>query len=122
MVGKYGRSVSPGLSEVGLKALLLRLTSLGELLMHRELLYRLSMVLALVGSAAKSSLGQTASTSPVKAKTAVEAYQNVQVLKDIPADQLVPAMQFSTYSLGVASRYCQVEGSLESDETTPAPT
>src|SRR5205085_12054135 len=99
MVGKYGRSVSPGLSEVGLKALLLRLTSLGELLMHRELLYRLSMVLAFVVSAAKSSLGQTA-TSPVKGKTAAEAYQNVQVLKDIPADQLVPAMQFITYSLG----------------------
>ena len=74
--------------------------------MHRELVYRLSMVLALVGSAAESSLGQTASTSPVKAKTAAEAYQNVQVLKDIPADQLVPAMQFITYSLGVECSYC----------------
>src|SRR6266581_6824494 len=122
MVGKYGRSVSRGLSEVGLKALLLRLTLLGELLMHRELLYRLSMVLALVGSAAKSSLGQTASTSPVKAKTAAEAYQNVQVLKDIPADQLVPAMQFITYSLGVECSYCHVEGALEKDEKKPKQT
>src|SRR6266581_8094794 len=122
MVGKYGRSVSRGLSEVGLKALLLRLTVLGELLMHRELLYRLSMVLALVGSAAKSSLGQTASTSPVKGKTAAEAYQNVQVLKDIPADQLVPAMQFITYSLGVECSYCHVEGALEKDEKKPKQT
>src|SRR5438034_6454511 len=122
MVGKYGRSVSPGLSEVGLKALLLRLTFLGELLMHRELLYRLSMVLALVGSAAESSHGQTASTSPVKARTAAEAYQNVQVLKDIPADQLVPAMQFITYSLGVECSYCHVEGALEKDDKKPKQT
>src|SRR5947207_12781828 len=122
MVVKYGRSVSRGLSEVGLKALLLRLTVLGERLMHREVLYRLSMVLALAGSAAKSSLGQTASTSPVKGKTAAEAYQNVQVLKDIPADQLVPAMQFITYSLGVECSYCHVEGALEKDEKKPKQT
>src|SRR5437870_6870982 len=122
MVGKYGRSVSPGLSEVGLKALLLRLTFLGELLMHRELVYRLSMVLALVGSAAESSLEQTASTFPVTAKTAAEAYQNVQVLKEIPADQLVPAMQFITYSLGVECSYCHVEGALEKDDKKPKQT
>ncbi len=90
--------------------------------MHRELLYRLSMVLALVGSAAKPSLGQTPSTSPVKGKTAAEAYQNVQVLKDIPADQLVPAMQFITYSLGVECSYCHVEGALEKDDKKPKQT
>ena len=90
--------------------------------MHRELVYRLSMVLALVGSAAESSLEQTASTFPVTAKTAAEAYQNVQVLKDIPADQLVPAMQFITYSLGVECSYCHVEGALEKDEKKPKQT
>ena len=90
--------------------------------MHRELLYSLSMVLALGGSAAESSLGQTASTTPVKGKTAAEAYQNVQVLKDIPADQLVPAMQFITYSLGVECSYCHVEGALEKDDKKPKQT
>jgi len=80
------------------------------------------MVLALGGSAAESSLGQTASTSPVKGKTAAEAYQNVQVLKDIPADQLVPAMQFITYSLGVECSYCHVEGALEKDDKKPKQT
>ena len=90
--------------------------------MRRDLLYKLSMVLALVGSAAESSLGQMASTSPAKAKTAAEAYQNVQVLKDIPADQLVPAMQFITYSLGVECSYCHVEGALEKDEKKPKQT
>ena len=90
--------------------------------MRRDLLYKLSMVLALVGSAAESSLGQMASTSPAKAKTAAEAYQNVQVLKDIPSDQLVPAMQFITYSLGVECSYCHVEGALEKDEKKPKQT
>jgi hypothetical protein len=80
------------------------------------------MVLALGGSAAESSLGQTASTSPVKGKTAAEAYQNVQVLKDSPADQLVPAMQFMTYSLGVECSYCHVEGALEKDDKKPKQT
>src|SRR5258708_19723286 len=90
--------------------------------MHRELLFRLSMVLALGGSAAESSLGQMASTSPVKGKTAAEAYQNIQVLKDIPADQLVPAMQFITYSLGVECSYCHVEGALDKDDKKPKQT
>lgn len=90
--------------------------------MPMEFLYRLSMVLALVGSAAESLLGQTASTSPVRGKTAAEAYQNVQVLKDIPADQLVPAMQFITYSLGAECSYCHVEGALEKDDKKPKQT
>ena len=30
---------------------------------------------------------------------AEEAYKNVQSLKGIPADQLIPSMQFITYSL-----------------------
>jgi photosynthetic reaction center cytochrome c subunit len=104
------------------KALLLTDLFFGELLMPMELLYRLSMVLALVGSATVSLLGQTASTSSVKGKTAAEAYQNVHVLKDIPADQLIPAMQFITYSLGVECSYCHVEGALEKDDKTPKQT
>lgn len=90
--------------------------------MPMDFLYRLSMVLALVGSAAESLLGQTASTSPAKGKTAAEAYQNIQVLKEIPADQLVPAMQFITYSLGVECSYCHVEGALEKDDKKPKQT
>jgi photosynthetic reaction center cytochrome c subunit len=90
--------------------------------MPMDFLYRLSMVLALVGSAAESLLGQTASASPAKAKTAAEAYQNIQVLKEIPADQLVPAMQFITYSLGVECSYCHVEGALEKDDKKPKQT
>ena len=38
-----------------------------------------------------------------KPKTAAEQFKNIQILKDMPADQLIPAMQFMTASLGVSS-------------------
>lgn len=64
----------------------------------------------------------TTNTSSPKGKSAAEAYQNIQVLKEIPADQLVPAMQFITYSLGVECSYCHVEGALEKDDKKPKQT
>src|SRR5246127_4419946 len=81
-------------------------------------LFRVSVALALLAAAVDSSLAQTASpnASPPIGKTAAEAYHNVQVLKEIPADQLIPAMQFITYSLGVECSYCHVEGALEKDD------
>jgi photosynthetic reaction center cytochrome c subunit len=50
-------------------------------------------------------------------QTASQKYKNVQVLKDIPADQLIPAMQFITGSLGVECDFCHVEkdGKMEFD-------
>src|SRR5215470_1630508 len=59
---------------------------------------------------------QTPATNSRNSKTAGEAYHNIQVLKDIPADELFPAMQFITYSLGVECSYCHVEGALEKDD------
>jgi hypothetical protein len=49
-------------------------------------------------------------------KKASEQFKNVQVLKDIPADQLIPAMQFITASLGVECGFCHVEGAFEKDD------
>jgi photosynthetic reaction center cytochrome c subunit len=39
-------------------------------------------------------------------KTTPKAFKNIQVLKDLPADDLVPAMQFITASLGVECEFC----------------
>ena len=61
---------------------------------------------------------QTPARAP-EAKTAAEAYHNIQVLKSIPSDQLIPSMQFITYSLGVECSYCHVEGALEKDDKKP---
>ena len=89
----------------------------GELI-DKELLRALAIAVSMLGISAEPSLGQTGSahTESLKDKSAAEAYQNIQVLKEIPADQLVPAMQFITYSLGVECSYCHVEGALEKDD------
>lgn len=52
----------------------------------------------------------------VAGKTAGEAFKNVRVLADIPADQLVPTMQFIAASLGVECNFCHVQGAFEKDD------
>ena len=52
----------------------------------------------------------------LEGKTAGEAYKNVLVLKDIPADQLIPTMQFIRASLGVGCGFCHVEGAFDKDD------
>lgn len=49
-------------------------------------------------------------------KTAGQAYKNVTELKDIPADQLLPAMQFISTALGVRCDTCHVAGKPEADD------
>ena len=84
----------------------------------------LGIAFTVVGISQKPSRGQTASANipPPSGMSAAEAYQNIKVLKEIPADQLVPAMQFITYSLGVECSYCHVEGALEKDDKKPKQT
>ncbi len=50
--------------------------------------------------------------------TAGKKFKNIQVLKDIPADQLIPSMQFISASLGVECDFCHTEnaGKLEFDK------
>ncbi len=56
------------------------------------------------------------------AKTAEQAFKNVQVLKAAPADQLIPSMQFISASLGVECEYCHVAGAFEKDDKKPKQT
>ena len=53
---------------------------------------------------------------PSHDKKASEIFKNVQVLKDVPSDQLIPAMQFITSSLGVQCSYCHVENAFDKDD------
>jgi len=55
-------------------------------------------------------------------KKAEEQYKNIQVLKGVPADQLIPGMQFITVSLGVECQFCHVEGAFEKDDKKPKQT
>jgi photosynthetic reaction center cytochrome c subunit len=51
-----------------------------------------------------------------KPKTTQEAFKNIQVLKDLPPGQLIPAMQFITASLGVECDFCHVRNAFDKDD------
>ncbi|HET7100141.1 MAG TPA: c-type cytochrome, partial [Terriglobia bacterium] len=53
------------------------------------------------------------------AKTAAEAYKNIKVLKDIPANELIPTMEFISASLGVHCDFCHVEHHFDEDTKKP---
>jgi hypothetical protein len=64
------------------------------------------------------SLAQ-APAAPRPEKKASEVFKNVQVLKDMPSDQLIPAMQFITSFLGVPCEYCRTATALPRSTATP---
>src|ERR1700752_2575502 len=55
-------------------------------------------------------------------KTAEQVYKNIQVLKGVHADQLIPAMQFITASLEVQCDFCHLENAFEKDDKEPKQT
>jgi hypothetical protein len=55
-------------------------------------------------------------------KKAEEQFKNIQVLKGIPADQLIPTMQFITASLGVECDFCHVQNAFDKDDKKPKQT
>ena len=57
-----------------------------------------------------------AQSAPAAGKTAEEVYKNIQVLKGVPAEQVIPAMQFISASLGVECEHCHVERAFEKDD------
>ena len=71
----------------------------------------------LIGIAAHSQ--SAAPAKPDKPKTAEEQFKNIQVLKGVPADQLIPTMQFISASLGVECDFCHVEHAFEKDDKKP---
>jgi photosynthetic reaction center cytochrome c subunit len=55
-------------------------------------------------------------------KPAEEVFKNIQVLKGVPSDQLIPGMQFITAALGVQCEFCHVEGKFDLDQKQPKKT
>jgi photosynthetic reaction center cytochrome c subunit len=73
---------------------------------------------AALGTGAIALRAQSAppSTSTAAPKTTEQVYKNIQVLKGVPAEQLIPAMQFITASLGVQCDFCHLENAFEKDD------
>src|SRR5450432_791635 len=55
-------------------------------------------------------------------KKAEEQFKNIQVLKGISAEQVIPSMMFITASLGVQCDFCHVQGAFEKDDKKPKQT
>jgi photosynthetic reaction center cytochrome c subunit len=55
-------------------------------------------------------------SSAAAPKLAEEQFKNIQALKGIPAEQVIPSMQFIAASLGVECEYCHVEHANEKDD------
>ena len=68
------------------------------------------------GAARLWSQSAQRSTGTAAPQTAEQVYKNIQVLTDVPADQLIPAMQFMTASLGVQCDFCHQENAFEKDD------
>jgi len=67
-------------------------------------------IIAVVGltlAAASLAVAQQPAGAPA-ARTAAQAYKNIQVLKDIPNTQLIPTMRFISTALGVECEFCHM--------------
>jgi len=73
---------------------------------------------AVLGSGTVALWAQSTQPSAGNAapKTTEQVYKNIQILKGVLADQLIPAMQFITASLGVQCDFCHLENAFEKDD------
>jgi len=71
-------------------------------------------VAVLAGAVAVYAAFQAPSQSTTK--TTEQQFKNIQVLKGIPANQLIPTMQFITASLNVECTFCHVEHEFDKDD------
>src|ERR1700677_4962209 len=83
----------------------------------------ISMAVVLMCAAERlKAQAEAAKGKTEEAQTAEQKFKNIQVLKGIPADQLIPGMQFVAASLGVECQFCHVEGAFEKDDKKPKQT
>jgi len=80
-----------------------------EKYLHRARFFCVSLGLGAV------CLGLMAQSSPRENKSP-SSFKNLQVLKDVAPDQIIPAMQFVSASLGVECEFCHVRNAFEKDD------
>jgi photosynthetic reaction center cytochrome c subunit len=85
------------------------------------LLTFLSAAFAQVVPATKAQAHPAPSSAALQSgtKTAEQVFKNIQVLKGVAADRLIPTMQFVSASLGVECDFCHVQGAFEKDDKKP---
>jgi photosynthetic reaction center cytochrome c subunit len=76
----------------------------------------LSVLLPITRAQAPVTPPPAPASSAATRKLAEEQFKNIQALKGIPAEQVIPSMQFIAASLGVECEYCHVEHANEKDD------
>src|ERR1700678_4630539 len=80
----------------------------------------ISMAVVLMCAAERlKAQAEAAKGKTEEAQTAEQKFKNIQVLKGIPADQLIPSMQFISASLGVECEFCHVQRAMDKDDKKP---
>ena len=92
-----------------------RLVAKMRVLIHPTVLAAAATLALAIGLGAQAQQAQMAQPAPAE-KTAAQQYKNIQVLKDIPASQLLPGMRYIASALGVECNYCHVESNFPSDD------
>lgn len=80
---------------------------------------RVGMVMAAVLAGAVALYAAFQAPAQGMPKTAEQQFKNIQVLKGVPADQLIPTMQFISASLNVECTFCHVEHEFQKDDKKP---
>jgi photosynthetic reaction center cytochrome c subunit len=70
---------------------------------------------AMIPAAARAQATAGGAEQPAP-KKAEEVFKNIQALKGVPADEIIPAMQFISASLGVRCEFCHVEHAFDKDD------
>jgi outer membrane lipoprotein-sorting protein len=85
--------------------------------MNRRRSVTLAAILGVSFAPALRALDTPAPTpAPAAFEKAEEHYKNIQVLKGVPADDLIPTMQFISASLDQECEFCHVERAPEKDD------
>lgn len=92
--------------------------------MNRAFIHTLLAILISLGLATGASKvygqhGATPGSGPSpedSANPAEQVFKNIQVFKGTPANQVIPAMQFISNSLGVECDFCHVNGGFDKDD------
>jgi len=64
----------------------------------------------------RAQSGAQSPASGAAVKPAEEVFKNIQILKGVQSDQILPAMQFISASLGVECEFCHVKDVFEKDD------
>jgi len=79
----------------------------------------LLLAIAVAWAQSKAPNGPKAPAASDGRKLAEEEFKNIQALKGIPADQVIPSMQFIAASLGVECEFYHVAHANEKDDKKP---